>query len=573
MTACSRIAKDVIAGVLVLALAAIANAQQAKPVQNGSAQTAQQANEGPQRDPNMPPQNVPPDSQPISWTYHTPTRPTVHFMNPAADGDYMGFNDQGSVIQNQGNGKVYVWNGKDNTLTVLANNVNEVPTAVLQSLKNTDEEIGYLLAKRGIVPKPEPVVAGGAANAQQAKPAQNGSAQTAQQVNQGPQRDPNFPPQIVPPDSQPIYWTVFTTTPEVHFRNPAADGVYLGFNENGSLIRNPANGKIYYWKLKDPKTVATGTLTEAYNNYLAIPPEVLESLQNPNHTVTERLAMLGRAPKGRQPEPVVAGGSAANAQQAKPAQNSSAQTAQQANQGPQRDPNMPPQPVPPDSQPISWELYTNPPMVHFRKNGADGLYLGYNDQGSLIHNQGDGKIYLWNLKANTLTVFAKSFNDIPVDTLASLQNPNHIVTEKLALNGRGPKGPNPGPVVAGGSTPSPKPPQANPFGPNAGSALAGLAPSGASTSDIAGTDARVTNGILTFTLRSGAKSKPYNVARPRVMANNPQAAGTGITGAWIAMEDGGNGVLFTVQGDNSVTGKEIPPPLVQMLMQRAPKPQ
>jgi hypothetical protein len=244
----------------------------------------------------------------------------------------------------------------------------------------------------------------------------------------------------------------------------------------------------------------------------------------------------------------------------------------QINQGPQPDPNMPPLTSMIDG-PIYWTVGTpTMPVVHFKNPAADGTYLGFNENGSLIRSPATGKVYYWkltdrNTMTGTLTVAFNGYKDIPLDTLAALQNPSSQTTSTLALNGRGPKGPKPAPVTVAGGNPPPKPPQANPFGPNAGNALAGLASSGAPTSDIAGTDARVTNGILTFTLRSGAKSKPYNVARPKVMANNPQAAGAGIAGAWIAMEDGGNGVLFTVEGDNSVTGKEIPATLVQMLMQ------
>jgi hypothetical protein len=38
------------------------------------------------------------------------------------------------------------------------------------------------------------------------------------------------------------------------------------------------------------------------------------------------------------------------------------------------------------------------------------------------------------------------------------------------------------------------------------------------------------------------------------MQGNPQAS-TDITGAWIAMEGSGKGLLFTVQSDKSVTAK------------------
>ncbi len=52
--------------------------------------------------------------------------------------------------------------------------------------------------------------------------------------------------------------------------------------------------------------------------------------------------------------------------------------------------------------------------------------------------------------------------------------------------------------------------------------------------------------------------------RPKSAASNPEAM-VDTTGSWIAMEEGGKGILFTVQGDRSVTGKEMPAQLIQML--------
>jgi hypothetical protein len=49
------------------------------------------------------------------------------------------------------------------------------------------------------------------------------------------------------------------------------------------------------------------------------------------------------------------------------------------------------------------------------------------------------------------------------------------------------------------------------------------------------------------------------------MANAPQAAG--VAGTWLAMESGGKAMMFNVLADNTVTGKEISPQVVQMLMQ------
>jgi hypothetical protein len=49
-------------------------------------------------------------------------------------------------------------------------------------------------------------------------------------------------------------------------------------------------------------------------------------------------------------------------------------------------------------------------------------------------------------------------------------------------------------------------------------------------------------------------------------ATSSQPADAAMTGGWIAMEYGWEGVAFTLQGDKSVTGYEMSVPLVQMLI-------
>ena len=84
----------------------------------------------------------------------------------------------------------------------------------------------------------------------------------------------------------------------------------------------------------------------------------------------------------------------------------------------------------------------------------------------------------------------------------------------------------------------------------------------ATTGEIAGTGATVRGGILSFTLANHSKAT-YKVVRPRGI---PNAQGADISGAWIAVKDDGNGILFTVLADNSVTGKEVPAMLLRALM-------
>jgi hypothetical protein len=252
----------------------------------------------------------------------------------------------------------------------------------------------------------------------------------------------------------------------------------------------------------------------------------------------------------------------------------------QIDPGPQPDPNLP-RLTGINDAPIYWSYGSSTvPSISFKgypfskdpTNQGDGVYLGFNQNGSLLLDQGNLKLYYWKLTdpntfAGTLTLAlaVKSYREVPLDLLASLQNPSSMVKETLAENG---KRPQPATTPQPQAVPNPDR-SGGLFGSDPQKALQGLAPAAGSPADIVGTNAMMTNGVLTFTLRSGARSQPYNVARPRVMANNPQPANAGIAGAWIAMEDGGKGMLFSVQADNSVTGKEIPATLVQMLMQGA----
>src|SRR5258705_13418902 len=64
-----------------------------------------------------------------------------------------------------------------------------------------------------------------------------------------------------------------------------------------------------------------------------------------------------------------------------------------------------------------------------------------------------------------------------------------------------------------------------------------------SAGDISGS--HDTGRVLTFTLPDHSIAT-YKVVRPEVMQGN-QRASADITGAWIAMEGSGKGLLFTVQ--------------------------
>jgi hypothetical protein len=195
-------------------------------------------------------------------------------------------------------------------------------------------------------------------------------------------------------------------------------------------------------------------------------------------------------------------------------------------------------------------------------------YLGWTvEEGSWFENPDEkGRIYTWKDNVLTQTNFRNS-DAIPEATVRRFRNlkqPYMLARfEKSAPAAR------------------PSPTQQAPKTPQRGdglfdspdavkNALAGLQSQTAASasSGITGTGATVQGGVLTFTSANNAKAS-YKVARPAVMRNAPQASG--VTGTWVAMEGNGMGILFTVQPDGSVTGREMPAQIIQALTQ-APAP-
>jgi hypothetical protein len=396
---------------------------------------------------------------------------------------------------------------------------------------------------------------------------------TAPLNNNPPQKDPNLPP-LTGNNDAPLYWSYGSdTVPHVEFRGypyskdptNSSEAAYDGFNENGSLIYDAGNRKLYYWKLTNAPAMM-GTLTPAYSSPEEVPLEVLAALLNPSSGIKSKLAM--NAPTGPVSKALLA------------------------------DPNFPALTYM-NEGPVYWSYGTSSiPKVGFKLPSADAEYLGFNEKGSLLQNKAFGKVYYWKISnpvnaAGTLTLAFNTITDIPAAELQSLKNPGPSMVYMLRNKG----------VAAPPPPISPKASAA--FGDNPQKALQGLAPtpsssqtnspapaptqSPASTSmpapasgpdpghptaspyDITGKDASIKAGILTFTLPDGSKSKPYTVTRPGFMANSPQAP-AGISGTWICPTTGGKGIMFTITADNSVTAKEISPQVLQMLMQAAPKP-
>jgi hypothetical protein len=203
--------------------------------------------------------------------------------------------------------------------------------------------------------------------------------------------------------------------------------------------------------------------------------------------------------------------------------------------------------------------------------------MGWNQKGSWFEND-DGRVIVWNLKQDSLTVRYKSDKEIPQEEIASMKNFQGQFNYLLAKGNKSATPARPdivGATIAANHSDSRAELKKTLFGdPQSvraavGGVQGGATPPGAHApvfaGEITGTGAAIEGGVLTFTLpdRSTATNK---VVRPKVMQGNPQASAD-IRGSWIAMEGNGKGILFTVAGDNTVTGKEMPAEVIQMLMQ------
>jgi hypothetical protein len=278
---------------------------------------------------------------------------------------------------------------------------------------------------------------------------------------------------------------------------------------------------------------------------------------NEHHTIA------GAALFGTMALSALNGGSVANAQQqTRSTAGADGKTIVVAQANQSDDPNLPGVFGPPDLQLIWSQVTHGYPQVSLNspeeKSNHLAHYIGWNDQGSWIRSEETGKIFVWNLQKKTLTKVYDNEGQVPQETLASMHNfkdPRMLANYKPAPN-----------VPQQSEGPKPLTPdtgrQAGYFG------GAGKLPEAAMTTPgaMAGSGAAVEGGVLTFT-RPDKSRATYKVVRPKVMQGNPQPPSVGITGTWIAIEDGGNGIMFNVQADNSVTGREMPAQVIQMLMQ------
>lgn len=126
---------------------------------------------------------------------------------------------------------------------------------------------------------------------------------------------------------------------------------------------------------------------------------------------------------------------------------SAQRTAPLNNNPPQKDPNLPPLTGTNDAA-LYWTYASGTvPHVEFRGypfskdpvNSSEAEYQGFNENGSLIRNSSNRKFYYWKLTnayatMGTLTLAYNSPEEVPLEVLAALLNPNSTVKNKLQMN-------------------------------------------------------------------------------------------------------------------------------------------
>jgi hypothetical protein len=215
------------------------------------------------------------------------------------------------------------------------------------------------------------------------------------------------------------------------------------------------------------------------------------------------------------------------------------------------------------------------------QTGPQAEYLGYDSQRgqSLFTRSETGEVLGFNLKNNSLEVVYKEKGVIPLAVLNNLRGGD--IDYLIAAKGGKPRHPEPQPREltpvelaqrqreqeaasrqGGGVVSQQDAAQAIAMlGISQGTTTSRPAPSGM----ITGTGADVREGVLLF-IRPDKSRASYKVVRPRMTQAASSPTGD-ITGTWIATEDSGDGIMFMVGPDKSVSGREIPAQALKMLMQ------
>jgi hypothetical protein len=285
--------------------------------------------------------------------------------------------------------------------------------------------------------------------------------------------------------------------------------MYLGFNTRGSWIAS-ARGKLFLWNLSNK------SLVEMASTWWDAPMD----LRNPSALLQAAIyyrehAYSASAPADKHPIP---------------------------------DPNFPPtmQDFSRLFLLVTWTYQdmqdlTRPPIVGMEA-GMPETYLGFDERGAWFASQ-HGQIFVWNFKTWTATRIASRLSNVPKEALARLRNPDGIVLETI----KGTKAPATSAVASTANN------------------LA-LGPDGT----VSGTGATVQDGVLTFNKADGSKAT-YKVKRPKAVRVDPAAGITGTWMAFVAQPCCDRVILFQVQPDNSVTGREMTIGKAEILLREGAK--
>lgn len=175
-------------------------------------------------------------------------------------------------------------------------------------------------------------------------------------------------------DFRPLIWLTGHWTPPNTTNQPA---LYLGYDDQGTWILDPANGRVYVWN---------GSAGRSGLSRKDVPDAVLINGQNTSRT-TQRLARDGRL--GMRP----------------------------AHETP--DPGLPPPGR--AAVTIEWSYLDDATVPTLMVGGRDEDYLGFNDTGTLYANA-IGAIYVIKPNETGAVKLADTLQDLPKEVLASLRN-------------------------------------------------------------------------------------------------------------------------------------------------------
>lgn len=256
------------------------------------------------------------------------------------------------------------------------------------------------------------------------------------------------------------------------------------------------------------------------------------------------------------------GGNVANAQQGEPA--TPAASANQAS-NPEADPNFPTMIGDANGLKVRWAFYDaarkNPVLqvVDPATGILAGDYLGWNNEGSwMITN--DGKIRVWNLQSNSLTVRYNNFNELPKATFLALKNSRHKEQYLAAQRATAAPEAKPSTQVAKNDT--------GPLADAARTAVGRVSVAQPVPHTAAGgynaKGASLKGDILTLTKPDG-QVVTFKVERQ----GNQPSSGDSITGTWLAFDDN---KVITVQSDGQASVLEMDARLRQVfeMMRKTP---